>query len=92
MRCASADGAGVDRAVAAATGAAEGDWKKIIPSERGQLLWRIAELLERDADALAELEVLDMGKPLRLAIFCNVGQDCDVPGYGAVYSMIFPAC
>ncbi|MGC1287156.1 MAG: aldehyde dehydrogenase family protein [Streptosporangiaceae bacterium] len=73
MRCASADREDVNRAVAAATEAAEGAWKKITPSERGQLLWRVAELLERDADALAELEVLDMGKPLRLA------RDDDLP-------------
>ena len=73
MRCASAGREDVNRAVAAATEAGEGAWKKITPSERGQLLWRVAELLERDADALAELEVLDMGKPLRLA------RDDDLP-------------
>lgn len=67
MHCASAGHEDVDRAVRAAAAAAEGSWKRITPSERGQLLWRVAELLERDADALAQLEVLDMGKPLRLA-------------------------
>jgi acyl-CoA reductase-like NAD-dependent aldehyde dehydrogenase len=66
-RCASAGAEDVDRAVAAASAAGEGAWKEISPSERGQLLWRVAELLERDADALAQLEVLDMGKPLKLA-------------------------
>ena len=73
MRCASAAEQDVDRAVDAATAAAEDSWKKITPSERGRLLWRVAELLERDADALAQLEVLDMGKPLRLA------RDDDLP-------------
>jgi acyl-CoA reductase-like NAD-dependent aldehyde dehydrogenase len=73
MLCASASGEDVDRAVNAATAAAEDSWKKITPSERGKLLWRVAELLERDADALAQLEVLDMGKPLRLA------RDDDLP-------------
>jgi acyl-CoA reductase-like NAD-dependent aldehyde dehydrogenase len=67
MRCASADAADVDRAVAAAARAGEGAWKTITPAERGRLLWRLADLIERDADALAQLEVLDMGKPLRLA-------------------------
>jgi acyl-CoA reductase-like NAD-dependent aldehyde dehydrogenase len=67
MRCASASEADVDRAVTAAAAAAEGSWKRITPSERGRLLWRVAELLERDADQLAQLEVMDMGKPLRLA-------------------------
>jgi len=73
MRCASAGAQDVDRAVAAAAAAAEGSWRKITPSERGKLLWRIADLIERDADALAQLEVLDMGKPLRLA------RDDDLP-------------
>jgi acyl-CoA reductase-like NAD-dependent aldehyde dehydrogenase len=73
MRCASASKEDVDRAVSAAAAAADGSWKKITPSERGRLLWRVAELLERDADALAQLEVLDMGKPLRLA------RDDDLP-------------
>jgi acyl-CoA reductase-like NAD-dependent aldehyde dehydrogenase len=73
MRCAAADSEDVDRAVAAATAAADGSWRQVTPSERGRLLWRVAELLERDADALAQLEVLDMGKPLRLA------RDDDLP-------------
>jgi acyl-CoA reductase-like NAD-dependent aldehyde dehydrogenase len=56
----------VDKAVAAA-GAAEDTWRRITPAERGRLLWRVADLIERDADALAQLEVLDMGKPFKLA-------------------------
>ncbi len=67
MRCASADAADVDRAVDAARRAGEGPWKRMSPAERARVLWRIADLIERDADALAQLEVLDMGKPLRLA-------------------------
>ena len=67
MRCAAADAEDVDAAVAAAARAAEGPWKRMTPAERGRVLWRVADLLERDADALAQLEVLDMGKPLRLA-------------------------
>ena len=58
MRCASADREDVNRAVAAATEAAEGAWKKITPSERGQLLWRVAEPLGIgyvDAAILADL-------------------------------------
>jgi acyl-CoA reductase-like NAD-dependent aldehyde dehydrogenase len=66
MHCASAGPADVDKAVAAA-GAAEDTWRRITPAERGRLLWRVADLIERDADALAQLEVLDMGKPFKLA-------------------------
>jgi acyl-CoA reductase-like NAD-dependent aldehyde dehydrogenase len=73
MQCASASAPDVDKAVMAAAAAAEGSLKKLSPSERGKMLWRIADLIERDADALAQLEVLDMGKPLRLA------RDDDLP-------------
>jgi acyl-CoA reductase-like NAD-dependent aldehyde dehydrogenase len=73
MQCASASAPDVDKAVMAAAAAAEDGLKKLSPSERGKMLWRIADLIERDAEALAQLEVLDMGKPLRLA------RDDDLP-------------
>ena len=44
-----ADGADVDFAVAAARRAFdEGRWAKIRPSQRGRILWRVADLIERD--------------------------------------------
>ncbi|KAJ6186510.1 Aldehyde dehydrogenase [Penicillium mononematosum] len=51
----------VDKAVAAAKAAFENDWKSVSPSKRGQLLNRLADLVERDADDLASLEALDAG-------------------------------
>jgi aldehyde dehydrogenase (NAD+) len=58
----------VDRAVVAARRAFEhGAWRKLNASERGRLLYRLADLIERDADRLAELECLDTGKPLSIA-------------------------
>ena len=55
--------ADVDRAVRAARRAFEQpSWADISPSRRGQLLWRIAELIEAHANELAELEYLDNGK------------------------------
>jgi acyl-CoA reductase-like NAD-dependent aldehyde dehydrogenase len=33
-------------------------------SERGRLLWRLADLIEKNIDELAELETLDNGKPI----------------------------
>lgn len=60
--------ADVDRAVEAARAAFEGGaWPAMSGAERGNLLWKTAELLERHADELAELETLDNGKPLRAA-------------------------
>jgi acyl-CoA reductase-like NAD-dependent aldehyde dehydrogenase len=57
----------VDRAVSAARRALEdrqGPWRKMSASERGLLIWRLADLLEKNIDELAELETLDNGKPI----------------------------
>ncbi len=53
----------VDRAVAAARGAAE-KWAATAPAERERLLRRFAALIEEHAGELAQLETLDNGKPL----------------------------
>ncbi|HEX3487545.1 MAG TPA: aldehyde dehydrogenase [Micropepsaceae bacterium] len=63
---AEADDADVNRAVAAAKHAMAGPWQtKISASQRGALLFKLAELVRRDAARLAELESRDNGKPLR---------------------------
>ncbi|MER8370888.1 aldehyde dehydrogenase [Mesorhizobium sp. M1378] len=57
------DGRDVDAAVAAARTALErGEWASMHPSRRGQLLRRLGELIARDADRLASVEVQDNGK------------------------------
>lgn len=53
----------VDDAVAAARAAFEGPWRRVTPSERGRLLYRVARELEAKIDEFAELETLDTGKP-----------------------------
>ncbi len=55
----------VDAAVGAARAAFEGAWGRTTPTERGRLLFRLADLIARDADRLAELETRDNGKLLR---------------------------
>ncbi|MEW6124425.1 MAG: aldehyde dehydrogenase family protein [Pseudomonadota bacterium] len=62
---AEADAADVDDAVAAAQAALRGPWSRLTPSARGALLLRLAALMRRDADRLAEVESRDNGKPLR---------------------------
>lgn len=63
---AEADEHDIDAAVAAARNALGGPWRRsVTPSQRGALLYRLAELLRRDADRLAEIESRDNGKPLR---------------------------
>lgn len=57
--------ADVDRAVASARRAFEhgSAWSRFTPRQRGRLLWKIADLLEENADEFAQLEALDGGKP-----------------------------
>ncbi|MBV9052704.1 MAG: aldehyde dehydrogenase [Hyphomicrobiales bacterium] len=63
---AEADETDVDRAVAAARTALRGPWAtKLTASQRGALLFKLAELVRRDAKTLATLESRDNGKPLR---------------------------
>ena len=57
----------VDRAVAAARAAYDGDWGRLSALERGRLLRRWADAVEAHADELARLESRDTGKPLRQA-------------------------
>jgi len=54
----------VARAVASARAAlASEEWGKMDAHRRGELLWRLADLIEANADEIAELETRDNGKP-----------------------------
>ncbi len=55
----------VDAAVAAARAALAGPWGALTATQRGKLLYRLGELIARDAGRLAELETRDNGKLLR---------------------------
>ena len=56
--------ADVDRAVAAARRAFDdGRWSGLAPYARQRLIEKLADLIERDLDELAELESIDNGKP-----------------------------
>src|SRR6266566_4346340 len=60
------DSEDINRAVAAARKAFEsGSWPKLTPSQRGRLLLKLADLIEQNAEELAQLETLDNGKPIR---------------------------
>ena len=70
----------VDRAVAAARAAFEsGVWSRRDAADRGAVLGRLADLIERNAAELALLESLDMGKPL------SQTSAVDVPGTAATF-------
>jgi len=63
----------IDQAVRAARRAFEaGDWPRLTASERGRLIWRLADLLEDRTEEFAYLESLDNGKPLAVARIADV--------------------
>jgi 1-pyrroline dehydrogenase len=59
-RCSEED---VDRAIEAAQ-AALPDWLEKTPKERSELLHKLADVLEENAEELAQLESVNVGKPL----------------------------
>ena len=72
---AEAGAADVEKAVKAARAAFEqGPWRKMSASERGQMLHRLADLIEKNADELAKLETLDNGKPVSRAKAVDVAK------------------
>src|SRR5690606_18926351 len=83
-RVPSADAADIDRAVSAARHAFEhGEWAKMRPVDRERLLLRLADLLEANAQALAEIEALDNGKPVTMARHVDVALSIDFLRYMA---------
>jgi betaine-aldehyde dehydrogenase len=66
--------ADIDAAVRAARAALDGKWGATPGATRGRLLHRIADLIERDAESLALLEALDIGKPLAQPAMLDVPQ------------------
>lgn len=76
----------VDAAVVAARNTFDniaGPWRKMSASERGRLLWRIADGLERNIDELSELETLDNGKPISESRYVDLPMVVDVLRYYA---------
>ncbi|WP_428493327.1 aldehyde dehydrogenase family protein [Rhodopila sp.] len=72
----------VDAAVAAARRAFEaGPWPKMSPVERGKMVWRLGDVLEANADQLAELEALDNGKPVTDARAIDIPFGCELLRY-----------
>src|SRR5215831_17545746 len=83
---AEASSADVDQAVEAARRAFEdrgGPWRKLSASERGRLLWKLGDLVEKNIDELAELETLDNGKPIFESRYVDMPMVIDVLRYYA---------
>src|SRR5438552_6817570 len=76
----------IDRAAQAARRAFEdgsGAWRKLSASERGRLIWKLADLVEKNIDELAELETLDNGKPIFESRYVDMPMVIDVLRYYA---------
>ncbi|MDX6532650.1 MAG: betaine-aldehyde dehydrogenase [Gaiellales bacterium] len=61
----------IDRAVASARAAFPG-WRDMAPEKRSRILLRIAEIIEAERDRLAQIESLDVGKPIREAALVDL--------------------
>src|SRR5580704_11685399 len=78
------DRADINRAVQAARTAFDsGPWPRLSASERGRLIWKIADLLEQNLEEFAQLESLDNGKPLTVARVADVPLAVDMFRYMA---------
>ncbi|KAH9525845.1 Cytosolic 10-formyltetrahydrofolate dehydrogenase [Bulinus truncatus] len=74
----------VNRAVEAAKAAFEGgEWSKLNARDRGLLLYRLADLMEKHQEELATLESLDSGAVYTLALKTHVGMSIQTFRYFA---------
>ncbi|KIM46276.1 hypothetical protein M413DRAFT_441362 [Hebeloma cylindrosporum] len=74
----------IDVAVAAARQAFKTTWgKNVTGFERSRLINKLADLIERDAQDLAELEALNNGKPMRIARDFDIGDSVQCLRYYA---------
>jgi phenylacetaldehyde dehydrogenase len=63
----------VHRAAQAARKAFEsGPWPRLTPYERGRLLLKLADLIEKNQEELAQIEAVDAGKPIMQARYVDV--------------------
>ena len=69
----------IDKAVAAARSAYEGEWSDISAAERGKYIFRLARMIQERAREFAVIESMDGGKPIRES------RDVDVPVAAAYF-------
>lgn len=73
----------VDAAMQAASAAFQGVWAQTTPMERGQCLNRLADLLEKHNEELAQLETLCSGKTIQLSRVLEIGSSAQFLRYFA---------
>lgn len=73
----------VDKAVLAAHIAFNGPWKQVSARQRGQLMMKLADLMEQHKEELATIESVDSGAVYTLALKTHVGMSIDAWRYFA---------
>lgn len=64
--------ADVDHAVSVAQAALEGEWARLAPADREGAIRRFADLIEKNAELIGQIEALDSGKPAEHIKFVDV--------------------
>ncbi|KRG03008.1 cytosolic 10-formyltetrahydrofolate dehydrogenase isoform X2 [Drosophila mojavensis] len=73
----------VDKAVQAAHKAFFGSWKQVSARQRGQLMLKLADLMEQYKEDLATIESVDSGAVYTLALKTHIGMSIDAWRYFA---------
>jgi aldehyde dehydrogenase (NAD+)/phenylacetaldehyde dehydrogenase len=81
---AAGEAADIDKAVQAARMAFDsGKWATTSASKRGKLLWKLSELISKNAEELAYLETIDCGKPISETTNIEIPITADIFAYYA---------
>lgn len=73
----------VDHAVKAAQTAFKGSWSELSGRQRGQLMFKLADLMEQHKEELATIESVDSGAVYTLALKTHIGMSIDAWRYFA---------
>ena len=82
--CAAGNKEDIDKAVKAARTAFDsGIWSDMPNNEKGKIIWKIGDLIDKHGEELAQLESLDNGKPVAVAGAADVPLSSDIFRYMA---------
>jgi len=73
----------VDRAVKAARAALDGEWSRLLASDRQRLMLKLADLIEENGEELAQIETLNNGKSILFSRLLEVGASAEYVRYMA---------
>ncbi|QIW97589.1 hypothetical protein AMS68_003107 [Peltaster fructicola] len=76
----------VDKAVEAARKAFKGEWRDMSGTERGDLMYKLSQLVEQHREVLATIETWDNGKPYTVARDEDLGEVINTLKYYAGYA------